>query len=53
VLTAGAQFNVSLKLVGDDDVVVAYDDDSNQIMKCFVALAVDDAALSFTHLLQQ
>jgi len=36
---------VLLKLVGDD-VVVAYDD--NQIMKCFVALAVDDAAALFT-----
>ena len=46
---------MSLKLVGDDDVVVAYDDDGNQIMKCFVALAaVDDAAPLFTyHLLQQ
>ena len=39
-----------LKLVGGD-VVVAYDD--KQIMKCFVALAVDDAATLFTHLLQQ
>ena len=39
-----------LKLVGDD-VVVAYD--ANQIMKCFVALAADDAAALFTHLLQQ
>ena len=36
-----------LKLVGDD-VVVAYDD--NQIMKYFLALAVDDAAALFTHL---
>jgi len=46
-----AYLNVSLKLVGDD-VVVVYDD-GNQIMKCFVALAVDDAAPLFTHLLQQ
>jgi len=41
---------VLLKLVGDD-VVVAYDD--NQIMKCFVVLAVDDAAALFKYLLQQ
>ena len=50
-MLTGAYLNVSLKLVGDD-VVLVYDD-CNQIMKFFVALAVDDAALSFTHLLQQ